>query len=169
MLVTGVVRRPELVVGELEDTELLDTDVVVRVECILLVPSEDTDDLTSVVVCPAAVLEVGVTWLVLVRSDEVDPGVVLIWLPLLTYVDEDKPGALVVCVDPAEVVIVVRSVLIVYNDPDEPGTVLCSVVVVWPVVIRLLLVVSAGLVLEVRMLPPVLLVCTDTDEETVTV
>ena len=113
----------------------LNTDVAVRVECTLLVPSEDTDDLTSVVVCPAVVLEVGVTWLVLVRSEEVDPGVVLIWLPLLMYVDEDKPGALVVCVDLVEVVVVVRSVLIVYNDSDDPGTVLCSVVVVWPVVI----------------------------------
>ena len=165
---TGVVRRPELV-GELKEIELLDTDVAVRVECTLLVPSEDTDDLTSVELCPAAVLEVGVAWVVLVSSDEVDPGVVLIWLPLLTYVDEDTPGALVVCVDPVEVVIVVRSVLIVNNDPDEPGTVLCSVLVVWPVVIRLLLVVSAGLVLDVRTPPPVLLVRTDTDEETMTV
>ena len=65
--------------------------------CILLVPSEDTDDPALVVVCPVVVLEVSVTWLVLVRSDEVDPGVVLIWLPLLLNVDEDKPGALVEC------------------------------------------------------------------------
>ena len=43
--------------------------------------------------------------------------------------------ALLVCVDPAEAVVVVRPVLIVWDDPDDPGTVLCSEVVVWPVVI----------------------------------
>ena len=92
-----VVRWPELVVCEPEDTELPNTDVAGRVVWTLLVPYEDTDDPTLVVVCPAVVLEVNVTWLVLVRSDEVDPGMVLIWLPLLLYVDEDKPGALVEC------------------------------------------------------------------------
>lgn len=123
MLVAGVVVRwLELVVCDPEDTDILvvcpvlvvcvDTELAGRVVYTLLVPCEDIDDPTLVVVCPAAVLEVSIPWLVLVRSDEVDPGVVLIWLPLLLYVDEDKPGAVVGCSPLVVSPVLVRIVLV---------------------------------------------------------
>ena len=105
-----------LVVCDPDGTELLDIDVIGRVVYTLLVLCEDTDDPISVVVYPAVVLEVTVPWLVLVRGDEVDPGGVLLRVPLLPYVDEDKPGALVECCPLVVSPVFVRTVLVAVPD-----------------------------------------------------
>ena len=89
----------------------------------MLLPCVDEDGLRVLVECPSPVVKPVLVCTVLVPITDV------VWVVSVVRT------SVVVGVDPVEAMVVVWPVLIVWDDSDDPGTLLCTTLVVCPVVV----------------------------------